>query len=176
MSHLARHIAPFVSLLDPLFPQREKGTLSFAVKRVGEFLNSPALREMLPDSDFFTTLDEKEVPRIFSISLGGTNPRLLSLYRWQQMNAEQGEGDGGLLEPVELFSIPEILERIIPGRFFPAELQHGRGDGLVTAKSATLPWGDRHYDFNLNHAGILCDVRARDIILKAVCGECPGGE
>jgi pimeloyl-ACP methyl ester carboxylesterase len=169
VAHLARYIAPFASVLEPFFPGREKGTLSFAVKRVNEFLNSSALKEILPDSAFYTTLDDVPSGSMFSISLGGTNPRLFTFYRWQQIYTGEDECRNGCLEPVELFSVPDMIERMVPGRYFPPELQQGRGDGLVTAQSARLSWGDRHYDFNLNHAEILFDTRARNIIVKHVC-------
>jgi pimeloyl-ACP methyl ester carboxylesterase len=169
VAHLARYVAPFASVLEPFFPGSEKGTLSFAVKRVHEFLNSRALKEMLPGSAFYATLDDRPSGRMFSISLGGTNPRLFTFYRWQQRCTGEDEYGKGRLEPVDLFSVPDMIESVIPGRYFPPELQQGRGDGLVTAQSARLSWGDRHYDFKLNHAGILFDTRARNIIVKHVC-------
>lgn len=161
MAQWVKYITPLVSVLNPLIPESEKGTLPYAVKRIFDFLRSKAVRELLPDSTFFKDLADGPLKGVYSLSIGGKDPTLFSFYR-----TVRRKGSG--LKARRLFSIPEVLERVIPRRFFPEEMKKGKGDGLVSIESSRLPWADEHYDFDLNHAAILFDDRVRRRVAEAL--------
>ncbi|MFZ5908090.1 MAG: esterase/lipase family protein [Nitrospirota bacterium] len=144
---LARHVAPIASLLAPVIPKGEKGTLRFALRRVLEFLRSRALREILPGSAFFKSLDDKPGDGIYSVSFGGTSPSLFTL--------------SGV-------AVPDIFEKIVPAGLFPEEMKPGKGDGLVSAESSKLPWCHEHHLFALNHAEILFDEGVHDRVVGII--------
>ncbi|MBE0426073.1 MAG: alpha/beta fold hydrolase [Nitrospirae bacterium] len=147
IAHIAKYLSPLVSITEPFVPKGEKGTLSFSIKRILEFLKSRALKELLPDSAFFRNLKDEPLDWVYYISAGGTNPTLLHIYH---------------------IYIPDIFEKIIPEKFYPEEFKRGRGDGLVSAESSKIPWGNEHYNFDLNHAEILFDKGVRDVLAEAV--------
>jgi pimeloyl-ACP methyl ester carboxylesterase len=148
---ISKYLSPIVSMLDPLVPAGDKGTLSFSVKRIFDFLRSRALKELLPGSHFFKSLEDGPFDGIHYASVGGTNPTLFT-YR--------------------NIPFPDALEKIIPDSLYPDEMKKGCGDGLVTAESSKMAWSDEHYNFECNHAGILFDVRVRDVLGKAVARIC----
>ncbi|MEW6570142.1 MAG: alpha/beta fold hydrolase [Nitrospirota bacterium] len=147
VANVAKYLFPLVSLMDPLIPQGDRGTLSFAVKRICEFLRSNALKELRPESAFFRNLKDGPLGWVRYISAGGTNPTLLRI--------------GGI-------SIPDILEKVIPEKFYPEELKKGKGDGLVSTESSRIPWSDEHYNFDCNHAEILFEKEAREKLGEAI--------
>jgi pimeloyl-ACP methyl ester carboxylesterase len=147
VAKLARYLSPLVSVIDPLFHGGEKGTVSFAIKRILNFLKSRALKELLPESHFFKSLKDGPCDGVYYVSAGGTDPTLFSLYN---------------------FSIPDIFEKVIPKNLYPEEIKKGRGDGLVSAESSKIPWGSEHYNFPLNHAQILFDKGVRDKLVEAI--------
>jgi len=147
VAKLARYLSPLVSVIDPLFHGGEKGTVSFAIKRILNFLKSRALKELLPDSHFFTSLKDGPIEWVYYISAGGTDPTLFSLYN---------------------FSIPDIFEKVIPKNLYPEEIKKGKGDGLVSAESSKIPWSQEHYNFSFNHAQILLDKGVRDKLVEAI--------
>jgi pimeloyl-ACP methyl ester carboxylesterase len=168
VAKIAAYLSPLVSVIDPLFPGGDKGTLSFAVKRIFGFLKSRALKELLPGSKFLRSMKDRAPDWIHYISVGGTNPTLFSLYRWRWFSVREGDCYRWFLRPVELFSIPDIFEKVIPENFYPEEMKKGAGDGLVSAKSSRIPWGNEHYNFDLNHAEVLFDEGVRNTLLKAI--------
>ncbi len=147
VAKVARYVAPLTVLLHPLVAENDKTALFRSIRRISEFLRSKALLELLPESEFFRTLKDEPRDGVFYLSAGGTNPALFTLSR---------------------LSFPDVFERIIPEDLYPDELRMGKGDGLVTAASAKLPWGDRHYTFPCNHAMILFDERARSDLARAI--------
>lgn len=149
IARFAGYLSPFASLLNPLFPEGDKGTLFFSVKRILQFLRSRALRELLPDSGFFKSLRDGPIEGICYASAGGTNPTLFELSH---------------------YAFPDLLENIIPGNIYPEEIKQGKGDGLVSAESSRLPWCDQHYDVDCNHAEILFDRPLRNILVQFVEG------
>jgi hypothetical protein len=96
-------------------------------------------------------LQEGPYEGVRSVSAGGTNPVLFTF---------------------SLFSFPVIFEKIIPQNLYPDELKEGRGDGLVSADSSRMPWADEHYCFDCNHAGILFDEGARNILVQSIGQMC----
>lgn len=164
---IAKYISPFVTLISPFFPEKEKGTFSFAVRRTIEFLKSEALEEILPQSGYYSTLHDNPISGVSYMTIGGTDPVLFSVYRWREAEGK-GKSSAPLLIPDELFSIPFIFKKIIPMKIYPEELKKGLGDGLVSVFSSALPWEHEHYTFELNHAEILFDKVVRDTVLKSV--------
>ena len=78
---ISRYIAPLVSLIDPFIPAGNRGTRSFAIKRTMEFLKSRALKELLPESPFFLSLEDGPLAWVYYASVGGTNPTLFNISR-----------------------------------------------------------------------------------------------
>ncbi len=147
VARIAKYLSPLVSMINPLVPNGDKGTLSFSIKRILEFLKSRALKELLPGSNFFKSLQDEPYNWISYTSVGGTNPTLFSIYN---------------------FSFPDVLEKLIPENLYPEEMKKGRGDGLVSAGSSKIPWCHEHYNFDLNHAEILFDNSVRDVLGKII--------
>lgn len=162
LSRLAAPLAPLASAFSPLLRNAGDASLIRAsVSRVVEFLGSPALRELLPGERFDSIFSAQRAGDLLGLSIGGTSPSLFTLYRWKRQ--AQGEGVWRVY-PERLLSLPEMLEAIVPRQLYPDELRDGLGDGLVTARSARLPWGDLHRDFPLNHAQILFHREVREFI------------
>lgn len=168
IAKLARYISPLVSLIRPLFPNRERGILSFTIKSISEFLRSKALKELLPDSDFFRSLKDRPCKGVSYISICGTNPTLFRLYRWKLDVIREDAHMRRILKPEELFSIPDVFEKVIPLSLYPEEMKQGKGDCLVSAESAQIPWYNEHYTFHVNHAEVLFDKVVRNTIVKAI--------
>jgi pimeloyl-ACP methyl ester carboxylesterase len=144
---LSRYVTPLVSLIDPFIPRGNRGSRSFAVKRTMEFLKSRALKELLPDSPFFLSLDDGPLAWVYYASAGGTNPTLFNISR---------------------YSFPDMFEKVIPANRYPEELKQGRGDGLVSVESSRIPWADEHHNFECNHAEILFDEGVRNTMVRVI--------
>jgi len=144
---IAKYLSPLFSTLYSLIPDGDKGTLSFSVRRVFDFLRSKALKELLPGSKFFRSLKDGPLEGIYYASVGGTNPTLFTFHD---------------------FSFPDAFEKIIPGNIYPEEMKKGRGDGLVSAASSEISWGEEHHNFDRNHAEILFDEDARAMVVRII--------
>ena len=168
MAKLAAYISPIASIISPLIHEEDRKKSAYAIKRVLDFIKSKSLMELLPDSEFFRTLKGYDYKKIQGFSFGGTNPSLFSLYRWKLKEISKRSSHRWMLEPEVVFSIPDILENIIPGKIYPQELKKGYGDGLVSAKSSMLPFCNEHHDFALNHAAILFDEAVRKKIIGSI--------
>jgi pimeloyl-ACP methyl ester carboxylesterase len=144
---ISRYVTPVVSLIDPFIPAGNRGSRSFALKRTMEFLKSRALKELLPESPFFQSLEDGPLARVYYVSAGGTNPTLFK---------------------ISDYSFPDMLEKVIPPQFYPEELKQGRGDGLVSAESSKLPWSNEHHVFPFNHAEILFDEGVRKKMVRVI--------
>lgn len=168
MAQWATYLSPLMFYINPLLPETEKGPLAHTAKKISEFLLSKAVNELLPEAPFFKTLENVHPAGVYCLSIGGNDPTMFTVYRtYYEETWEKGEGRY-ISRSEKLFSIPELLEKIIPGKLFPEEMKLGMGDGLVTADSAKLPYADEHFDFGVNHAGILFDAGVRAAIIKAV--------
>jgi pimeloyl-ACP methyl ester carboxylesterase len=168
IARIANYLSPLVPIINPFFTGSDKGTLSFAIKRILEFLKSKALKELLPESKFFKSLKDGPSDRVYYISAGGTNPTLFRFYRWRWKTVREGGIQRWFLMPDELFSIPDIFEKVMPENLYPEEMKKGKGDGLVTAESSKIPWCNVHYNFELNHAAILFDKEVRNTLVKEI--------
>jgi pimeloyl-ACP methyl ester carboxylesterase len=147
MAKWAAFISPLTSALKQAIDKFERGETDTALRRILRFLQSEGLRELLPGSAFYAGLKDVKRKDIRYLSIGGTDPDLLKAVA---------------------VPLPELLMKIIPEKIFPEEMRDGRGDGLVTAASSVLPYGDVHNNFHLNHAALLFDRGVRDFIADTV--------
>lgn len=168
MALWVKHVAPVITVIDSLISDSEKGTFTYAVKRVFDFLKSKAVRELLPDSPFFRSCDEGPLNGVYYLSFGGSNPTLFSVYRRIRERTHVRDQEQWIVKAQRVFSVPDAFERLIPKRLFPDEMKEGKGDGLVSVESSRIPWADEHYTFNVNHAGILFVENVRNKVLDAV--------
>ncbi len=168
IAKLVSYLRPIASIMSPLLPRNTKGTLSSTTKHVLDFFKSKALKELLPGSLFFQSLKDEPLDWIYYISVGGTDPGLLSFYKWRWDPVRENKYNRWFLKPEKIFTIPDIFERVIPDKLYPEEIKKGKGDGLVSAESSKIPWCNEHYSFNLNHAQILFDERVRFLLEKAI--------
>ncbi|OGW36868.1 MAG: hypothetical protein A2Y97_06365 [Nitrospirae bacterium RBG_13_39_12] len=168
IAKIANYLSPLVTVLTPFFSGKEKGKISFTIKRILEFLKSGAIKELLPESDFFKSKKDGPFKGVYYVSVGGTKPTLLSFYKWQWDTVKEGEFQRWFLRPDELFSIPDIFEKVIPKSLYPEEIKKGKGDGLVSAASSKIPWCNEHYNFKLNHADILFDENVRKMLVNTI--------
>jgi pimeloyl-ACP methyl ester carboxylesterase len=147
MARWATFFQPFTAAIDTLLRGFSSKEVDSAFRRVIAFLGSSGLQELLPGSGFYRDLNDRRSEGSVYISVGGTDPDLLS--------------------PVG-FPIAEFMSRVVPGRMVPEELREGQGDGLVSAASAVLPHADEHRDFHLNHVAMLFDKEVRTYVAKKV--------
>jgi pimeloyl-ACP methyl ester carboxylesterase len=168
MAQWAGYLSPLASLLNPLLSETEKRTLPSALKRIAEFLMSKAVQELLPDSPFFKALDDGEVDGVYYCTVGGNDPSLFSLYITGVAEVQNSGQLRRIAKAEEIFSVPEVFEKLLPKKLFPDEMKKGKGDGLVSLESSMLPWAHRHLAFTVNHAGILFDKEARAGIVDFV--------
>lgn len=164
MAQWAEYINPLASLVSALLPDSERGTTSYAVKKVLDFLRSTAVKQLLPDSGFFRSLGDRRCSGVYYLSFGGKDPTLFSVYRRAITGVRRDDKEQVSVQSRRVFSVPGILEKVIPSRLFPDELKQGMGDGFVSTQSSRLPWSDAHYDFDVNHAGILFDERIKRMV------------
>jgi len=147
MAKWAAVLSPVTSALNKILNGFDKKEVYSATHQVLGFLSSKALRELLPDSGFFSELKDVKRKGMKYLSMGGTNPDLLRAVS---------------------VSFPDLISRLVPGNFLPPEMREGQGDGLVSTASAVLPYAEDHKDFHLNHAAILFSEEVRKYILKAI--------
>jgi len=147
IAKVARYFSPLVSLINPLVANSDKNSVARSIKRIGEFLKSRALQELLPESHFFESLNDDPLAGVSYVSAGGINPALFNF---------------------SSLSFPVIFEKIIPEHLYPDEMKKGKGDGLVSAESSKMPWSGEQYYFDCNHAEILFDKEARDTFIHAI--------
>jgi pimeloyl-ACP methyl ester carboxylesterase len=153
MAKFVRFLKPTGAFLEKIMPHKSKAGLVKALGRLAEFLQSPAIEELAPESVFLSSL-QKTLPEQFrKLSFGGTSPALFQLV---------------LRLPGKNFKIlrfPDMLMGAIPSIHLPQELTPGLGDALVSAESAKLP-GSTHYNFPDNHVKSAYDKQVQKIILE----------
>jgi len=147
-----RYLKPAGTLLEKILPQNAKRTLPKALNRLAIFLQSPAIAELEPESEFMAGL-KKGLPRQMpTLSIGGTNPVLFHMY----LKLPRGNH--------KEIKFPELFVGSVPSGHMPKELIPGLGDGLVTAESANLGSGN-HYNFSDNHVKTAFDKNIQALIL-----------
>lgn len=162
LAKLAGTLSGVSRIIYPFFENAEKGTAMTTIKRIMEFLKSEAIRELLPESPFIAGFDNSRLATIKTLSFGGTDPTLFTIYRWREDRTK------GVMTPEKLFSIPEILTSLVPAGRLPEELIMGKGDGLVSKKSSEAPHASEHHNLALNHARILFDPSVRKTVSSFV--------
>lgn len=156
MAKFSRYLKPAGKLLEKVIPARSKITLARALSRLSTFLQSPAIEELAPDSEFLAALQKKLPDEMGKLSFGGTSPALFQLI--VQLPGENRK----------VVRFPDMFGAVIPASHLPVEITPGQGDALVSAASAELP-GCRHYNFPDNHVKAAYDQRIHQRILNFLC-------
>lgn len=138
MAKFSRYLKPAGKFLEKVLPDKSSATLTKALSRLSAFLQSPAITELEPGSEFMTPLQKDVPPEIAKLSFGGTNPALFHLI----VRLPSGSH--------KVIKFPDLLAGAVPSGRLPKELTPGLGDALVSAESANLRGGS-HYDFPVNH-------------------------
>jgi pimeloyl-ACP methyl ester carboxylesterase len=146
LSNLGRYLSPLAPAVNKMLPRHAHGSASEVIKRVRDLFEGKALKELLPGSHFFKTLNDSPHKDIKYLSFGGTIINLLTVYKWKKK--------GDKFDPVPLLIIPDSLINILPARIIPDELTPGKGDFMVSAESSVLPWAPDHYNLPANHISI----------------------
>jgi len=160
MAKFSPYLKPAGSLLEKILPRNARTSLTRALNRLAGFLQSPAIAELRPESEFMATLQGKLPKKICRLSFGGTSPALFQLIVRLPAGKQR------------TIKFPDLLTGIIPGGHLPRELTPGAGDALVSAASARLP-GARHYDFPVNHVRAAFDGKVHEIILAFLYQKTP---
>jgi len=140
-------LGPAAQVFKDALPETKRSLFLKSLHRSLGFIASTGAEELLPDSCFIRTLPREAPQGVLCYSAGGTNPSLI--------------GSSWLV-------LPEGLARLLPKGAAPEELRMNRGDALVSAKSAVLPYASEHMDFHLNHLTVLVDPGARTKMLDLI--------
>ncbi|MGO9378855.1 MAG: lipase family alpha/beta hydrolase [Dissulfurispiraceae bacterium] len=146
MAKWAVFVSPITAALKSLMDRNDKEVKS-AMHRLLTFLSGSEIKEMLPGSQLLKSLADKCKPGVRIVSIGGTNPALVKIGKT---------------------SLPSVLSGIIPENVLPEELQEGKGDGFVSARSAVYPCGDEHQNFYAHHAALIFDKHVRKYIVRVI--------
>jgi pimeloyl-ACP methyl ester carboxylesterase len=152
MAKFSRYLKPAGVLLEKIIPNKSKATLTKALGRLSVFLQSPAIAELTPDSEFMASMQNPLPKEMRTLSFGGTSPALF------QVVVSLPAGNHKIVR------FPDLLAGVIPAGHLPRELTPGLGDALVSAESAKLSGGS-HYDFPDNHVKAAYDNKIHSIIL-----------
>jgi len=126
--------------------KEDNGKLLRGINNMLGFITSTGTRELLPGSEFLTTLPgQPEMEGMRSFSIGGTDPALFRTH-W--------------------LTVPERVSNLFPDGIIPDELVEGKGDGLVSAESSRLEGATSHKDFKQNHLCILTDKEVRNYFIE----------
>ena len=155
MAKFSRYLKPAGILVEKIIPRKSKVTLTKALNRLSTFLQSPAIAELEPESEFIVSMQKKLPGKLRKLSFGGTSPALF------QIIVRLPSGNHKFVK------FPDLLARALPAGHLPRELTPGLGDALVSAESAELA-GSRHYNFPDNHVKAAYDNKIHDIILDFV--------
>jgi hypothetical protein len=143
---------PAGALVEKIMPRNSKASLTKALNRLSAFLQSPAISELEPGSEFIVSIQKKLPKEIRKLSFGGTSPALFQLV----IRLPSGKQ--------KVVKFPDFLSGVIPQGHLPRELTPGLGDALVSAESAKLA-GSKHYNFPDNHVKAAYDNNIHNIIL-----------
>ena len=152
MAKFSRYLNPVGALLEKIIPRKSKANVTQALSRLSEFLQSPAIRELAPGSNYMESLNEPLFEPLRKLSFGGTNPALFQLI----VRLPAGNH--------KIIRFPDLLASAIPSEHLPRELTPGFGDALVSAESARLS-GSIHHDFPDNHVRAAYDRKIHKIIV-----------
>jgi pimeloyl-ACP methyl ester carboxylesterase len=153
MATFTRYLKPAGTFLKKIIPVKSKAALAQALERLSFFLQSPAIAELEPGSEFMASLQQTPLPRdIRKLSFGGTSPALF------HVTVRLPTGSHRTIR------FPDLLAAAVPSNRLPKELTPGLGDALVSAESAQLP-GGAHYNFPVNHVKAAYDSEVHRVIL-----------
>jgi pimeloyl-ACP methyl ester carboxylesterase len=152
MAKFQRYLKPAGSFLGKILPNNARRALPKALNRLAVFLQSPAIAELEPGSEFMAGLNKSLPEQMNKLSIGGTNPVLFHMY----LRLPGGNH--------KVIKFPDLFAGAVPSGHLPKELMPGQGDGLVTAESANLG-GSNHFDFSDNHVKAAFDKEIQALIL-----------
>ena len=147
LARWATTLSPVAERFKDALPASGKGMFLKSLDRSLGFISSTGASELLPDSDFIRSLPAVPPEGVACYSVGGTNPSIINS-SW--------------------LVFPESIARLLPKGAAPEELMMDRGDALVTAKSARLPYAKKHMDFHNNHLTILVDPKVREALMEII--------
>jgi len=153
MAKFSRYLRPAGTVLEKILPSKSRANLTRALSRLAVFLQSPAIAELEPGSEFIESLPEDLPQHMAKLSFGGTDPALFHVI----VRLPAGHR--------RVVKFPDLLAGAVPLKNMPRELTFGLGDGLVSAESAKLP-GSKHYDFPANHVKAAYDKDVHETILN----------
>jgi len=151
MAKFSRYLNPAGALLEKIIPRKSKAMVTQALSRLSEFLQSPAIGELVPDSNYMESLKKPLPKHLKKLSFGGTSPALFQLI----VRLPAGNH--------KIIRFPDLLASAIPSEHFPRELTPGFGDALVSAASAKLS-DSIHHDFPDNHVRAAYDRKIHELI------------
>jgi pimeloyl-ACP methyl ester carboxylesterase len=157
---LGKYLKPLSRSLKSILPENTHTIISETIKNVYNLLEGKALQELLPGAAFLKNLKDSYQKDVRYVSLGGTRPRLFTIYVWRK--------SGKKIYPGPLLSVPDSLFKLFPHSLIPDEIAPGKGDGLVSAKSSVLPWASRHCNLPVNHLSILWNKAAINRIMNTL--------
>lgn len=153
--------------VNPFFQTANEGTVKNNIKHVLDFINSTAVKELLPGSEFLNSLSDSLPSSIKTLNIAGTSPTLFRLYSWHIERFDKLSGNY-TLTPASFFAFPDSIKKLVPDRMIPEELKKGKGDGLVSKKSALSCSPDDIGSYPYNHAALLFAERAQEKIIDFV--------
>ena len=143
LSKISRYIAPLTKPVKAIVPKNSVSTVSKIIHNLQDLIGGSALKELMPDSHFIQNLHDKPVQGRYYLSFGGRKPGLLRIYRWEETL--------DTMRAHSIMTIPDSLLKFIPTAAVPDEFKPGKGDFMVTAESAVLPWSSEHHNLQANH-------------------------
>ena len=152
MAKFSRFLKPAGVLLGKAIPNKSRAALTKALSRLAAFLQSPAISELAPGSEFMASIQRPLPKEMRRLSFGGTSPALF------QVVIRLPAGNRKIVR------FPDLLAGAVPSGHLPRELTPGLGDALVSAESAKLS-GGKHYNFPDNHVRAAYDNNIHTIIL-----------
>jgi pimeloyl-ACP methyl ester carboxylesterase len=169
LARWANFISKLLSVATPFFNSAEKGTVKNTINHVVDFINSVAVKELLPESEFLESLRSPLPRRIRSLNIAGSSPDLIRIYKWYIDCIDNS--NKYKLRPKLLFSFPGSIRKYLPQEIIPDELVKGKGDGLVSINSALFNATGSSEIYPYNHAGLLFSQKVRKDILTFISQE-----
>ncbi len=147
LSKIGKYITPLAPVVSRLMPDDSKGAIARVLKSIRELVDGNALKELMPDSEFIRNLNDVPSDKVRYLSFGGRKTEVVNLYRWARKE--------GVYTAKKILTLPDSLLKYLPENAIPDELRPGRGDIMVTTRSARMPWASEHYTVSANHFTIL---------------------
>lgn len=152
LAQWANLLSKVTVLLSPVLPKSEGGKVKNSIKKIKDFIESTAVKELLPGSPFLDKLKYPIKPGTSTLCIAGSDPTFFKLYKWRKscINNDMCNSHKYRLEPALLFSFPGSI-----GGVLPQELSRNKGDGLVAKTSAVHAHCDKSAVVALNHVRLL---------------------